>query len=424
MFHKKTLSLLLILAVAFIDTLGVGLVYPMFASMIYQGDCHILPPDTSEATRGACLGILLAAMPIVQFFSAPFLGMLSDKKGRKRILVPALFAGVIGYAIAILGIVFESFAILLVSRMLVGLSGGTAAVVSASLADISSQEDKAKNFGLFNMAFGLGFTAGPFIGGILSGVEFGIIKAYVLPFIFAGIVLLLNLIMIQLFYSETFKTNDKNNTPLSLLQGLHNIKKAFGIKELRITFLAIFFSCIGWSFYWEFTPVTWISLHQFDTATIGNLYAYGAFVYAISCGLLIRPIVNRFSNGAIFSGSLLILSISIGALLFHQEAKWLWFYIAIQQFAIALFWPTASAAISNAVDKSMQGEILGILQSVDSLAFAIGPLIAGPLLAFSASTPIVVGCGTIFLAAIILKKGIRTKSKAQAALPVTSVVKK
>lgn len=415
MFHKKTLSLLLILAVAFIDTLGVGLVYPMFASMIYQGDCHILAPDTSEATRGVCLGILLAAMPIVQFFSAPFLGMLSDKKGRKRILVPALFIGVIGYVIAILGIVFENFAILLMSRMLVGISGGTAAVVSASLADISSQEDKAKNFGLFNMAFGLGFTAGPFIGGVLSSVEFGVLKPYVLPFLFACLALSLNLIMIQIFYSETFKTDEKTSTSLSLLQGLHNIKKAFEIKDLRMTFLAIFFSCIGWSFYWEFTPVTWISLYQFDTATIGSLYAYGALIYAISCGLLIRPIVDRFSNGTIFSGSLFILSMSIGMLLFHQEADWLWFYIAIQQFAIALFWPTASAAISNSVDDSTQGEILGILQSVDSLAFAIGPLMAGPLLAFSAATPIIVGCVMILLAAIILRSGVRIKLKVQPA---------
>lgn len=407
MFSQKTLSLLLIFTVAFIDTLGVGLVYPMFASMIYRGDCMILPPDTSEAIRGSCLGILLATMPIVQFFSAPFLGMLSDQKGRKQVLIPGLFMGVLGYVLAILGIVFQSFPILLISRMFVGVSGGTAAVVSASLADISSKEDKAKNFGLFNMAFGLGFTAGPFIGGLLSGVTFGLLKPYTLPFVFAGCAVLFNLIMIHFFFKETFKP--AKSTPLSLKQGLYNIQKALSMKDLRATFIAIFFACIGWSFYWEFAPVTWISMYQFSTVTIGSLYAYGALIYAISCGLLIRPIANRFSNQTIFSWSQFILSFSIGILLFHQDVNWLWFYIALQQFAIALFWPTASAAISNSVDDGMQGEILGVLQSVDSLAFAVGPLVAGPLLAFSSSMPLIIGSGSILIAGIILNRSIIIK---------------
>lgn len=407
MLSKKTLSLLLIFTVAFIDTLGVGLVYPMFASMIYRGDCLILPADTSMAVRGTCLGILLATMPIVQFFSAPFLGMLSDQKGRKRVLLPGLGMGVVGYFIAILGIVFESFPLLLISRMFVGVSGGTAAVVSASLADISTTDEKAKNFGLFNMAFGLGFTAGPFIGGLLSDITFNFIKPYVLPFVVAGLAVLANLIMIQLFFQETF--TPKATVPLSLKQGLYNIKRAFSMKDLRTTFIAIFFACIGWSFYWEFAPVTWISMYQFSTAAIGSLYAYGALIYAVSCGLLIRPIVDRFSNQAIFSASQFILSLSIGVLLFHQDVQWLWFYIALQQFAVALFWPTASAAISNSVDESMQGEILGILQSVDSMAFAIGPLLAGPLLAFSPAMPLIIGSWSILIAGIILNRGFIAK---------------
>jgi len=148
--------------------------------------------------------------------------------------------------------------------------------------------------------------------------------------------------------------------------------------------------------------VTWISLYGFDTATIGNFYAYGAGIYAISCGLLIRPIVSRFPDHYILVFSLVLCGSATGMLLFHESDAWLWLYIPLQQFAIALFWPTAAAVVSNSVGKHMQGEIMGILQSVDALAFSISPLIAGPLIGMSMVMPILVGECAMFAAAAIL----------------------
>jgi MFS transporter, DHA1 family, tetracycline resistance protein len=400
MFNKKNILLFFISLVGFIDVLGLGLVYPMFASMLFQGDSQILPADASDGFRGTCLGILLATMPTTQFFSAPILGMLSDQKGRRKVLLPALAIGVFGYLIGVIGVSMENFFILLLSRVAIGISAGTAAVVGGALADISSSEDKAKNFGLFNMACGLGFTAGPFIGGMLSGLSFWNIEGYALPFALAGFAILLNLIFAYFFFEETYtpKTGEK----LSLSLGLNNIKKAIKIPGLQIVFLAVFLACVGWSFYWEFTPVTWINLYGFDTTTIGNFYAYGAAVFALSSGLLIRPIVNRFPEKNVLCFSLILCGSAIGMLLFHESDVWLWLYIPIQQFAIALFWPTAAVVTSNSVSEDMQGEIMGVLQSVDSLAFSVSPLIAGPLLGISASMPIVIGQSTMFIAALIL----------------------
>lgn len=400
MISKKTLSLLITSLVAFIDVMGIGLVYPMFSSMLFQGDCLLLPADASDTMRGTCLGILLATMPITQFFSAPILGLLSDQKGRKKILIPSLAIGVGGYLLAMVAVNYESFFVLLFSRVLIGISAGTAAIVQAAVADISSTEDKAKNFGILNMACGLGFTAGPFIGGILSGMSLGFISGYALPFALAGFVVFLNLVMVMFFFDETYIP--KLGGKLSLALGMQNLKKAFNIPGLQILFFAIFLACLGWSFYWEFTPVTWINSYGFNTATIGNFYAYGALVYALSCGLLIRPIVSRFSNKNVLCVALVMCSASMGMLLFHTNDLWLWFYIPLQQFAIALFWPTAATVVSNSVNEDMQGEIMGVLQSVDSMAFAVSPLIAGPLLGISASMPIVIGSTAMIAAAVVL----------------------
>lgn len=400
MLSRKSISLFLVSLVGFIDVMGLGLVYPMFASMLFQHDCLMLPEDASDGLRGTCLGILLATMPLTQFFSAPILGMLSDQKGRRKILVPSLAIGVLGYFIAMIAVNMESLALLLISRVAVGISAGTTAVVGASLADISSSEEKAKNFGLFNMACGLGFTAGPFLGGILSGYDFEYVSGYALPFALSGIVTLINLLLIMFFFQETY--TPKAIGKLSLALGIHNIIKAFKLHGLQVVFSAVFLACVGWSFYWEFTPVTWISMYGFSTATIGNFYAYGAAAYAISCGLLIRPIVNKFSNQVVLCYSLVLCGFSIGILLFHTNDLWLWLYVPLQQFAIALFWPTAAAVVSNSVGEDVQGEILGVLQSVDSLAFSVSPLIAGPLLGISTSMPIFIGGSAMFMAAMVL----------------------
>lgn len=416
LFTKKRIALFIISFIGFIDLVGIGLVYPMFSSMLFQGDCHLLPDDASDTLRGTCLGLLLAAMPITQFFASPIIGMLSDQKGRRKILIPCLGIGVLGYIMAMAAVSWESLTLLVLSRVAIGISAGTATVVGATIADISSPEEKAKNFGLLNMALGLGFTVGPVLGGILSSASFLYIEGYALPFAVAGLMTLINLILVILVFEESYIP--KAGGKLSFTLGIQNIKKAFLIKELRILFVTVFLSCVGWSFYWEFTPVTWISDYDFDTATIGNFYAYGALVYAFSCGVLIRPITNRFSNQSVLCFSLILCALSIGMLMFHSNPIWLWIYIPLQQFSMALFWPTSAALVSNSVNEDIQGETLGVLQSMDSLAFALSPLIAGPLLGISKAMPILIGSAFMFLAATVLSAVLKNRKPALSNAPL------
>lgn len=400
MLSSKSISLFLLLFIGFIDIAGVGLVYPMFSSMVYQPESTLIPEGASEFYRGTCLGLLLAMMPMTQFFSAPILGMLSDQMGRKKVLLPSLIVGVMGYLIAMFAAHIGSFFLLLLSRLAIGVSSGSVSVVSACIADVSSQDEKAKNFGLFNMACGLGFTVGPFLGGILSTHSLGFLSGYSVPFFAAGAVSLLNLIFVYLLFKDSYSPQSSEVVRWGM--GINNIYKAFYSKSLRMFFVSIFFACVGWSFYWEFIPVTWIKQYGFSQATIGNFYAYGAGFYAIACGFLIRPVVNRFSNEHIVCYAVGSCGVLVGALLFHSDMTWLLLYIPLQQCAVALFWPTAAAFVSNSVSEDVQGEVLGIFHSVESLAFAITPLMAGPLLGFSESMPLFVGAFAMLFAAGLL----------------------
>lgn len=413
MFTSKTIALCLLLCIGFIDIAGVGLVYPMFSSMLFQPDSTLLSAETSESMRGICLGILLATMPLTQFFSSPILGALSDQRGRKKILVPALLVGVLGYLIAVIAVILNSFVLLLLSRVAIGISAGTVSVVSACLADISSQEQKAKNFGLLNMACGLGFTVGPFLGGCLSSSNWGFLPAFAVPFVTAGLASLANFILVYFWFKDTYTTTDVE--PPHWTMGIQNIRKAYFAKDLRVFFMVVFFACVGWSFHWEFTPVTWIKEFEFTSVTIGNYYAYGAAVYALSCGLLIRPIISRFSSERIVCCALAACGLFIGALLFHNDPFWLLIYIPLQQFTVALFWPTAAAFISNSVATDVQGEILGVFHSVEALAFAVTPLMAGPMLEFV--SPLWVASFAMLFAACMLWASL---AEAKQRIPVVS----
>ncbi len=403
LFSKK-ITLFVLLLVAFIDYMGIGLVYPMFSSMLFHREIALLPMDASDAVRGFWLGILLALMPLSQFFSSPIIGTISDQKGRKPLLKIALIVGIAGYLIAMFGVWAESLLLLLASRLVIGMAAGSAAVVGASLADLSHPEEKAKNFGLLNMACGIGFSVGPFLGGKLSEEGFLGFGGYDKPFLFAGILTFLNLLLLLYFYKETHHV--RKQVSIGVGKGIGNLKKAFKLPGIRVLFLTVFIFCFGFSFYWEFIPVTWINVYGMSVSQVGNFYAYAGGFYALSCGVLIRPIVNRVRPPAVLFYSLILLGFYILVLLAHPPAVYLWGYLPFQHFLIALLFPTAAAMVSNWVKEDAQGEMMGILQSVQSGAFALSPLLSGVLVGLSFDMPVWVGGLAMLLGALILGVGV------------------
>lgn len=392
--RAKTSSLWLVLFVIFLNWLGVGLVYPMFSSMLFHETSTLVDVGTSLLVRGWYLGILLAAMSIGQFFSGPVMGTLSDQKGRRPLLIYTLLISIFGYALGALGVLTNSLITLIVSRVIVGLGAGNSAVVNATIADISTPENKAKNFGLLSMAQGVGFTIGPFLGGYFSTSNYSI------PFLIAGIALIVNLALLLFAFKETHLT--PKNATIRWDVGIQHLKKSFKIPHLRVIFLTILCLYFGWSFFYEFIPVTWIQLYHSTPDKIGLYYAFGAGVYALSAGLLIRPIVSKFKHISLLFYTLLILSLGLFLLLLQPPAGWIWVYLALINFLGALLFPTSTAMVSDFAKKEDQGEIMGVLTSIISASFALSPLFAGFILGSNAQMPIILGGSTFLLGTLFL----------------------
>ncbi|NBO17612.1 MAG: MFS transporter [Proteobacteria bacterium] len=217
-------NFLIILLTVFIDFIGVGLVIPIFAPLFLSSSSSLFEPNTPENLRNILLGVTLATFPFFQFFGAPILGALSDKFGRKKILFISLAGTFIGYIMTVIGISHNNLVLILLSRMIDGFTGGNISVATSAISDISKPEDKTKNFGLLGAIFGICFILGPFLGGILSSSNINENFNFSTPFLIAGALSFINLILVGTFFKETL--SQKIEKTVTLTSGLRNLKKA------------------------------------------------------------------------------------------------------------------------------------------------------------------------------------------------------
>ena len=371
---SSRLNFLIILLIGFVDYLGIGLVYPIFAMLLFDPSQSIVPFDSTPEYRGAILGILIALTPISQFFFSPFLGAFSDIKGRRIALILGISAGCVGYLLAVAGIFFNSLGLLFLYRVLVGASDATAAVAQATLADISTEKNKAKRFALLNSSLGFGFTIGPFLGGIIADSSVVSWFNYSTPLIAAGILSSINLILVLWKFPETRKHIEDSS--FDLIEGIHNIGKVFLLKHLKWFFLSGFALSFGWAFFNEFVPVFLRERFGFSLSQIGEYYAFTGSWYAIGA-LLAARFVHLFSPEKTAIGSLLAAAACMLAFVTLSEAYYMWMVIPLMMCSLAFAYPTATTLISNRASAKSQGEVLGVYQSVGAAAMGLSPLFVG-----------------------------------------------
>lgn len=397
---NKTKTLLLL--VVFIDYIGVGLIYPMFSSMLFDPEYPLIKASTSNGLRGFYLGALLAAMPLMQFFSAPFWGAISDIKGRKSPLIQSLVLALLGYVVAFGGALFASLPLLFLSRALIGFAAGNTSIIQASISDISDETSRTRNFGLYSMALGSGFTLGPLIGGTLS--RFG----YETPFLFASLVIIFNLFFAKIFFKDTFSGSDNKTFEFSL--GLSGIKESLVHKTLRGTFIASFVHNFGWCYFFEFIPVFLFGIMNFNREKLGVFYAIAGLFYALSAGILIRPFVKKYKPLTLFRLGLISSGIVIIAMGFATRDLHLWIALFALCFCVAFVTPSSTSYVSSHCSKNHEGKILGSLSAMNSIALILAPIASGSLVGNYPKMPVFFG-GSVIIIACLISLGFQIKDQ-------------
>jgi DHA1 family tetracycline resistance protein-like MFS transporter len=216
----------------------------------------------------------------------------------------------------------------------------------------------------------------------------------------------LNIVLVIIQFPETFVPS--GNGTVSLLTGIRNVKRALKMKELDVVFLTLFLQAFGFSFFMQFFQVYLIKQYDFSQVQIGQMFGYIGIWIAITQGGITRLVSKRFSSPQILQVTLLGLSLSLWLIL-GPSALWMLF---VTQPLVALFQglsqPNLTSIVSVLTPKDTQGEILGIQQSVQSLAFAIPPIIAGVVVSIDVRLPIFLAGLSIFIAWLVFVFGFRS----------------
>jgi DHA1 family tetracycline resistance protein-like MFS transporter len=356
---KGQAALGFIFATLLIDVMGLGIIIPVLPKLIE----HLIHGNISQASSYA--GWLTAAYAAMQFLFSPLIGNLSDKFGRRPVLLSSLF----GFGIDYLFLAFApTIWWLFLGRIIAGITGASFTTATAYIADISTPEKRAANFGLVGAAFGIGFIIGPVLGGILGkyNVQY--------PFLAAAGLAFLNVIYGYFILPESL--SKENRRPLDIKRcspwgSLIQLKKYKAVIGLAASLFLIYFAVQSVQSVWTFYTIKKFSWSE---SLIGYSLGFVGLMIALVQGLLIRIILPKLGQKrAIWVGLLLY---SIGLLLFAFATDgWMMFAILVPYCLGGIAGPALQGYMSSSVPANEQGELQGILTSLMSLSSIFGPLV-------------------------------------------------
>lgn len=357
---RKNLALLF--TVAFLDLLSFSLILPLLP---YYAQRFGASPFL--------IGALTAAYAVGQVFGAPFIGRLSDRYGRKPLLLLSIGGSALSFVL--LGLA-ASLPLLFVARFIGGLFGGNITVVQAYIADVTEEAERAKRFGLIGAAFGVGFIFGPPVGGLLS------ISGYSVPALTAAVLEGLTLILIAAVLPESLSDQRKAE-----LQG--KPRQRFSLKRLwasvrdprigKLLNLRIFTALAFLIFQTNYALFVQQRL-GYDAKATGLTLAYVGVLISIFQGGLIGPLVKRFDEHRLFTAGALLSGIGLAAWAFTPSTLWLLISLIPMSLGQGLVTTLNRSLISKAVERAEIGATLGLLSSVESGINILAPILGGVLI--------------------------------------------
>lgn len=366
MTHKKALGVLFL--TVFVDLLGFGIIIPLLP--FYAEHFSATP---------FVVTLLMATYSLLQFVFSPIWGRLSDRWGRRPILMVSLGGAAVAYTwFGLAGSLWTVFA----ARALAGAMGGNIAAAQAYIADVTTPENRARGMGMIGAAFGLGFIFGPALGGVLAGGDIHALNFALPAFVAAGLSLLA-LVFAALALPESLdpqlRQRAKNSARQGRLASLLEAAKQGQVGLVIGLFFLVTFAFSGM----ESTFAMW-SERQFSWGPQQNgyLFAFAGVMGALIQGVFIGRLTRRFGEVNLLKQGALALALGLFLVPLSSQLSLLILAMVLMAYGLGVSNPSLNSLVSRKTSAERQGSALGLTQSASSLARIVGPVWAG--MSFSA----------------------------------------
>lgn len=392
-------SFLPLLSVLLIDSMGMGIVFPIFAVAFMNPASHFMVHAATHTTRIIEYSVAVSVFMFCWFIGASILGRYSDIKGRKSALIICLSGATLGYMTAFIALALHSFSLLIVSRIIAGLTSGIQPIAWATVADGSAEEKLSRNMGFVVMTICLGYVLGPLLASLFTDSHITHWFMLQTPMLIAAVISALNLVLLYFCFEDLFIPRKK--IKLNILESLLTVYHAYKRPQLRYLCMVFTLFVAAWVSYYSYIDVYLVGLFHYSASVsslfsaclgtgfcIGSGYINAKLSYVTPKNLAIRT----------------ILVAAIGCLLVsttHSQTL-IWIISFIIGCVIYIAMPNILTLFSQAMPAEQQGWTMGACGSMFALSFGVTSLITGYMGSIWIVLPIIIAAVGLVLSAIML----------------------
>jgi len=371
--------------VIFFGFVGYSMMITLFTPLFMYAHGSIISPTSSIEYRVIILGVVLALFPLAQFFGSPVLGTLSDRFGRKPILLISLYIAPFCYAMIALSLMIPSLILLMIGSLLAGLSQANIVIAQSAIADVASEHDRVRLFGYIYLSASLAYVVGPLLGGKLAAIVPWF--QYAIPFWVVFVLLILTLIWTHVSFEET---KIKKEAYIDYTQAFTNLITVFTSRKLRLIYLVnflLYFAIFG---FFRCYPMYIVDEFHVTASKLSEFIAWVAVpIILVNLGVTGKlsqhfpPRVLTLWSG-FFTGLFMIL------IIIPHTSSALWITLFLTSAALALALPACATMLSLAAASSEQGRVMGNNQSLQVAAEALSAFIGGLLASITVKSSLIV----------------------------------
>jgi MFS family permease len=400
--------------VIFIGFVGYSLMITILTPMILDNSGGILDSLPFKADRTIILGVLITLYPLGQVVGSPVMGAMSDRLGRRPILLVSLFVIAVCYSLFAYSLKIRHLPLLMLISVVMGLADADIVTAQSAIADVSTEGNRSRLFGYIYLSASSAYVVGPLIGGKLADPKIVPWFNYATPYWAVFFLLIITLVFTYFLFKETLVRREGAET--SYFEAFTNILTIFTARRIRIIYLVnflIYFSIFG---FFRSYPMYLVDRFHMGVGRESDFIAWVAVPVVLANLWITGYLASRFSARTITIYSTLLFGILMSVIVVPAREEALWVTLFIAGLALAVALPACASMLSLMVSADEQGGVLGNNQSLQVGAEALSGLAAGLLAAVAFRLPLIALAGVAVLAALILAvegRGRRMSARAE-----------